>query len=108
MRFHIKAAIIAMLAALPIMTLATFFWIRARVPSVYSDTIYSFGDTLFQLGFPLTTVLFTTLLDILGGKFTRESELWALPLMNIAFLLQWMIWSQLIVWIRDKFQSKIQ
>lgn len=100
-----KAILIATIAALPILALASFFWISAREPSVYSDTIYAFGDGLFQLGFPLTTTLFSALLKISGGRFTRDSELWVLPLMNLGFLIQWIIWSQLIVFIYRRFKG---
>jgi hypothetical protein len=97
MKFHPKAAFIASISALPLMALATWFWMRAQEPSGFSDMLYLMGDAGFQLGFPLTTIVYLLFLAALGGAFTRESEVWALPLLNFAFLLQWIIWSQLII-----------
>jgi len=103
MRFHKKAALVSIVCAMPFMFLATWFWINAQKPSVFSDALYNMGDALFQLGFPLTTLFYLLLLSFLGGKFTKESEVWALPFINILFLIQWIIWSQIIVWIYRKF-----
>lgn len=85
----------AIVCALPIMFIATWFWINAQHPSVYSDSLYNIGDIIFQLGFPLTT-LFYVLFFCFFGHFTKESEFWSLPVINILFLIQWIIWMQLI------------
>lgn len=102
MKFQRKAASISIILALPFMFAASWFWFGGQKPSVYSDALYSMGDAIFQLGFPLTTTLYYFLLKLLGGTFTKESELWALPLINFAFLVQWIIWSQLIAWFLGK------
>ncbi|MGI8470490.1 MAG: hypothetical protein ACR2N3_18785 [Pyrinomonadaceae bacterium] len=105
MKFHKKTALISIFCALPFMFLASWFWISAQKPSFYSNDLYIFGDAIFQLGFPLTTILYIFLLKIFGGNFTKESEIWALPLINFVFLIQWIIWSQLIVVIRRRFKK---
>ncbi len=102
MKFHKKAALISIICALPFMSLASWFWIRGQEPSIYPDTLYNLGDAISQLGFPMTTTLYIFLLSIFG-KFTKGSEVWALPLINFFFSIQWIIWSQLIVFIYRKF-----
>ena len=55
------------------MFIASWFWISAQKPSVYSDTLYNLGDLIFQLGFPLTTFFYVLFLSFIG-RFTEESE----------------------------------
>ena len=105
MKFHKRAAPTSIFCALPFVFTASWLWISAQKLSFYSDTAYNLGDAIFHLGFPLTTGFFNLLLNQLGGKFTQESEFWALPLMNISFLIQWILWSQLIVLIYRQFKK---
>ena len=80
---------------MPFMFMASWFWISAQKPSVYSDVLYNMGDVIFQLGFPLTTLFYVLFLGFIGN-FTKKSEFWSLPIINILFLIQWIIWSQLV------------
>lgn len=105
MKIHKKSILISTICALPFMFLASGFWISGRKPSVYSDTLYNMGDAIFQMGFPLTTIFYDLLLNFLGGKFTKENEVWTLPFINILFLAQWILWSQIIVLILRKFRK---
>jgi hypothetical protein len=56
---------------------------------------YAIGDFVYWLGAPLTCLLF--LYVKLVGPLTRENHWWAIPVMSGLFLLQWVIWAQLIV-----------
>ena len=105
MSFHKKAALILIICAVPFMFLASWFWVGGQKPSVYSDTLYNMGDAIFQLGFPLTTVFYSFLLNLFGGKFGKENDFWVLPLINFVFVIQWIIWSQLVVLIYKKFKK---
>ena len=98
MRFYKKTAFTAFISALPFVFLASWLWIDARTPSVFSDVPYLLGDIIFQLGFPLTTTIFVVHLGLFG-KFSKENELWLIPIISLVFIIQWIIWSQVIMFI---------
>lgn len=95
-----KAAIISIIAATPFMVLGSMFWLT----SVLTDKSGGIGRALtffmsyliFRLGSPLVQ-LFFLLLETLEKKVTLADVWWQLPLINILFLAQWLIWSQLLV-----------
>lgn len=103
-----KAAFTASILAFPFMALASYFWIQIYFTTRTSDQIfcYSISQFIFLLGSPLTLIyilcleiLDKILTELLGNNFAFL----VLPIMNLMFLIQWIIWSQLIVLIKEKF-----
>lgn len=105
-----KAAIISSVLAFPFMALASYFWIQIYFSLRTTDQIafYSISEIIFLLGSPLTLVyiLSLELLDkILTKLLGNNLAFLVLPVLNLLFLIQWIIWSQLIVWILRKFPN---
>lgn len=98
-----NAAIISFIVALPVMIFGTDCWIHAIKGSIYSDISDNLSDIIFYvLGFPLSTLVYDLFLNISGGRLNRTTEILALPFLNIALLLQWLIWSQPIAFLWRK------
>ena len=92
---RIKAALLAAIISLPLILMAGSLWsdgAKATEPGYY---YYFLGGLIYLLGSPLTLLilLFTHYVRPLAAADNR----WAIPVMNGLFLLQWIIWSQLIV-----------
>ena len=97
-----KAAIIAVIASLPVVVFSTYHWILAYTipPSIESNYHGIIGFYGFMLGSPLT--LLYTLSAPYIGTFLRwtignELDFLVIPVMALLFIAQWVIWSQLIV-----------
>ncbi len=103
-----RAAKIAVISALPFMALASYFWIQIYLSVRTTDQIifYSISQTIFLLGSPLTLIYILSLkiLDRILTEFLGNNLAFlVLPILNLLFLLQWIIWSQLIVYVNRKF-----
>lgn len=94
---HIKAAIIAFLVALPLIFAANYlvFSTFMNPGDVWND-IGKFGLSLyiFALGLPLTALGYFFFPEN-GAPF--RSSLVFMSVTSLCFLIQWIIWSQLIV-----------
>lgn len=94
MKARIKATWIAGLCGLPFVLLASALWC-AEAGDSYMGFGYVAGDKVFSLGFPLTALQFVF------GHYVRPlsaaDHWWAIPVMSGLFLLQWIIWAQVIV-----------
>ena len=86
----------AIASALPFVVLASFAWIKAVTDnSVPTYEVYLFGDLIYLLGSPLTLIVLG--LPFYAGRYLSDSDnWWAIPLVDFLFVLQWVIWSQLI------------
>jgi hypothetical protein len=96
MRLNKRAAIIAIVLALPFVTLASDAWIRAATdrsfPAYEAD---HFGDMIYFLGSPLTLIVLG--LPYFAGVYLNHARDWLwIPLTDLLFVLQWVIWSQLL------------
>ena len=96
MKLDKQAAAIAVVSAIPFVALASYSWIRATTdqsfPAYEAD---HFGDMIYLLGSPLTLIVLG--LPYYAGTFLKGSDnWWAIPLTDLLFVLQWVIWSQLI------------
>ena len=103
-----RAAKIAVISALPFMALASYFWIQIYFSVRTTDQIVfsSISQIIFLLGSPLTLIyimslkmLDRNLTELFGSNFSSL----VLPTLNLLFLIQWIIWSQLIAIIYQKF-----
>ncbi|HTS16709.1 MAG TPA: hypothetical protein VMP11_03980 [Verrucomicrobiae bacterium] len=104
MRLHKRMTLIAILVALPFVVMGSLSWGGPGEADFFSDAIYSLGLPLTQivLGLPAR----------LGRSLTRKDDLWALPLANLLFLVQWILWSQIVAFavrpvkkVREKLES---
>jgi hypothetical protein len=96
MKLNKRAAWIAVIAALPLVALASYSWIKAVTDkSVPTYEVYLFGDVIYLLGSPLT-LLVLGLPFYAGRQLSGSDNWWAIPLVDFLFILQWVVWSQLI------------
>ncbi len=98
-----KAALIAILAAVPFVGTATYFCVRAYLEvrwPVDAIIYWTIGTAIFLLGSPLT-LIYQLLMPYIG-----QFLMWSIgnvlaplviPVYIILFICQWIIWSQLIV-----------
>jgi hypothetical protein len=96
MQVNKRAAIIAVVLALPFVALASDAWIRAATdrsfPAYEAD---HFGDMIYFLGSPLTLIVLG--LPYFAGVYLKHAHDWIwIPLIDLLFVLQWVIWSQLL------------
>jgi hypothetical protein len=96
MKLNRLSAWIAVVTSLPFVSLASYAWIKAATdgsfPRYEAD---HFGDLIYTLGSPLTLIVLGP--PLFAGRFLRDSDnWWAIPLIDVLFVLQWVIWSQLI------------
>jgi hypothetical protein len=98
MRPNLLATLIATSAALPLILLADFAWMTAETsPAPHPIDNYVVGDQIFSLGWPLTQIILRPALS--GHYLTTSDHWWAIPSLDLLFLLQWIIWGQVVVWI---------
>lgn len=94
----------AVLLSFPIVVFALLTSLVATFTTNYAAKIegYEIGDGLYlRFGYPLTGIIhiFT------GSSGLRDADSWwALPLLTILFIFQWVIWAQLIVLIARVFR----
>jgi hypothetical protein len=96
MKLNKRAAVIAIAASIPFIALASYSWITAATdksfPAYEAD---HFGDQIYALGSPLTLVVLG--LPYYAGTSLNHRHDWLwIPLVGSLFVLQWIIWSQLI------------
>jgi hypothetical protein len=102
MKLNRRAALIACIAALPFITLASYSWVKAATdksfPAYEAD---HFGDLIYLLGSPLTLVVLG--IPYYAGVYLDHGFDWFwIPLVDCLFVLQWMVWSQLISRIAEQ------
>jgi hypothetical protein len=96
MKIHKIAALLAVLAALPLVGLGLFFWLSARthnyqgVLGVEADEMSYF---IFRMGAPLTKIVLS-FPSYAGRYLTKSDDWWAIPSTVLLFIVQWVIWSQ--------------
>ncbi len=96
-----KETVIGILCAVPFVCLASYFWINARnMPGVSFEWYWS-GDLIYKFGFPLTAIVlyFPT---YAGRYLTPDDHWWAIPLLNLLFIIQWVLWTHLISYLIHK------
>lgn len=93
---NLKAAIIAILSAIPFILVASIFWI-AQESVTEEGMLVLMGFIILLFGMPLT--LLPSFIDF------QLSYRLTLFLLDFLFIIQWIIWSQLIVYIRRKFSK---
>lgn len=96
-RFHKVAILVSILLSLPVVACASSLWILAGLAD-NDQVIYSWGDSLYKLGAPLTMIVLS-FPDYAGRYLTSKDDLWAIPLICLLFVVQWLIWGQLLVLI---------
>jgi hypothetical protein len=97
MRPRLLAILIAASAALPIILLADFIWMTAQTsPAPHPIDNYVVGDQLFSLGWPLTQIILAPAIH--EHNLTPSDHWWAIPSLDLLFVLQWIVWGQLVVW----------
>lgn len=98
-----RAALIAILASLPFVGTATYFYVQIVYDRWPLDTMYHqfLGDVIFVVGgFPLT-LGYALLIRYIASYLDPATNLGFLVVSGyiLVFELQWIIWSQLIVLI---------
>ena len=95
MKVRIVASLFAILLALPIVLTAGHMWRIAEGPASYMGFEYAIGDFLYWLGAPLTAlrVVYTSFY----GPIQRENIPQAILVLDALFILQWLIWTQMII-----------
>jgi hypothetical protein len=83
--------------ALLLLAFADYCWITAESSPSAAES-YFLGDAIFKLGWPLTQVIFT-FPDWAGRDLIPADHVWAVPLVDILFITQWLVWAQLIIWL---------
>jgi hypothetical protein len=96
MKLNRRAALIACIAALPFIALASYSWVRAATdksfPAYEADL---FGDLIYVLGSPLTLLVLG--IPYCTGLYLDHEYDWLwIPLVDSLFVVQWIIWAQLI------------
>jgi hypothetical protein len=107
MRARLLAILIAASVALPFVLLADLAWMTAETsPAPHSIDNYVVGDQIFSLGWPLTQVILRP--AITGHHLTASDHWWAIPSLNLLFLLQWIVWGQIVLWIISFVKSRFR
>jgi biotin transporter BioY len=104
MRTRLKAALVAFVFSLPFVIAAGSFAQKAAT-STTPGYYYSFLSALiYLLGSPLTLLIFGFI------KYVRPLDYadnwWAIPAMSGLFILQWIIWAQLLVSVARRFSRR--
>jgi hypothetical protein len=112
--FNTSAALVAVCAALPPLAVAAFFAVRSRFQTFWEGvgsliTIYA----IFLFGRPLTYIVVRK--SLLSGESPLFDKLIASRtgaaiyyiFSNLVFILQWIIWSQLIVFAGKLISTRV-
>lgn len=94
-----KATLVALAVALPFVLAAGSMWsagAKAQEPGYYS---YFLGGLVYLLGSPLTLLIFLFIRFV--RPLAAADNQWAIPVMSGLFMLQWIIWAQLIVTVMN-------
>jgi hypothetical protein len=103
-RYHKVAMLVSILLSLPIVACASSLWILAGWAGS-DQVLYRLGDSIFTLGAPLT-MLVLKFPDYAGRYLTSKDDLWAIPLIGLLFIMQWLIWGQLLVLIIRRLRAR--
>ena len=99
MKLHKLAALVAILIAVPIAGVGAYLWLFARAydyKGVFGAEASEMGDFVFYLGSPLTEIVLR--FPTYAGRYLEKTDdWWALPSIVFLFVLQWVAWSQLLV-----------
>lgn len=107
-----KAGLFATLAALPFVSVASYFCIRAYFEAQWPEQAWLFwylGTTIFLLGSPLTfiyAVLMPYIASFLMWTIGNVLSFLVIPVYVLLFVCQWIIWSQLIVMVWRRFKKR--
>jgi hypothetical protein len=110
MKFSRPAAFVGAILALPCVFLGLWGWVEAsrhNYRGPYGIEASEFGDAIFFLGSPLTQIVLQ-FRSYAGRGLESSDDWWAMPLVVALFLLQWVIWSQLIALIFRLLKLKIK
>ncbi|HEX8567190.1 MAG TPA: hypothetical protein VF648_16220 [Pyrinomonadaceae bacterium] len=101
MEIHLNAAKWAVYLALPIMLIGTLFFISAMRSNDFWGGVMGgiIAAQIYILGFPLVGLFWRFISPYIKRGLAEEEDWWHLPITNILFLIQWLIWSQLIALI---------
>jgi hypothetical protein len=104
MRINVRAAATACAAALPFAALASYSWIRAATDKAFPTCeAYHFGEMIYLLGAPLTLIVLG--IPCCAGRYLDDGDnWWAIPMSDILFVLQWIIWSQTFCRAKPKYR----
>ena len=98
--------VLAVVLALPFISCGSLFWMNA--PSMEEDRLYlqaeGWGGLAYGLGMPLTLIVLIPMENAERGLTTGNCW-WVIPLIDLLFVLQWVIWGQLLAlgirWLRS-------
>jgi hypothetical protein len=97
MKLSRQAIRFGLVASLPFIVLASLLEIVGSFShdAMTKDDAYSYGDGIYlYLGYPLPRIVLT----FLAPRGLRDIDnWWAVPLLNVLFVIQWIIWAYLIV-----------
>jgi len=108
-----RAAQIASIAALPFIVIADYCYIHAILETRWPEDaiLYGiYGTLIFMLGSPLTALYMfgmPYLARFLDGTIGTQLGFLVPVVYSVLFFAQWLIWSQLIVWVYRKFRKKL-
>jgi hypothetical protein len=95
-----KAAGIAVISALPFISAATYYFYLACTVDNYGVIYWWISEAILMLGSPLT-LIYMLLMPYIGAFLDRlianQLGFLILPVYILLFIIQWIIWSQLIV-----------
>jgi hypothetical protein len=83
------------LAVIPIVFALPFVFCGASAWSLCDYQGYELGDLVYNLGVPLTLIVLKIKVFI-GRSLTCSDHQWAIPLISSLFIIQWVIWGQLL------------
>jgi hypothetical protein len=99
MKLHKRAALIAFLLAIPFVVAGLSAWFEGRAhyyEGPYGVEASQFAFMVFSLGSPLTLIVLK--FHLYSGRFLQMTDdWWAMPLVVLLFIVQWVGWSQLLV-----------
>ena len=96
LKLHKQLLLVTVALALPFMAWASYLWISAAsatIPRMQYET-YKLGDLVYKLGSPLTLIVLN-FRAYTGRGLENSDNWWAIPLIDVLFVLQWVIWGQL-------------
>jgi hypothetical protein len=97
-----KSALIAVISSLPFLGVANYYCILALIDTkpINSIFLYATGNAVFLLGSPLTLIYMAILqytAEYLEPYIGHRLDFLPTLINNVLFIIQWIIWSQLIV-----------
>lgn len=97
-KLHIRFGVMGAVLALPFIFWGSLFWLpspAAGTPPVYTHGA-RWGSLFYYFGWPLTLIILATAEHVGDLDFLSSNYWWAVPLIDFLFVLQWIIWGQLI------------